>query len=456
MRLPFGYELRRLAKGSEAAPQTSVISVAASKRSWASPLGIDFDDTVRQTVDLALYDTIVNAVPFVDVALRKLARMVCSFEVECDNDTTADALNEWCRTCTVEDVFTGITPFLRPYVRQGLQYGKTAGEIVLAPSLRDVAGLCVIDAKRVRLCRTERGLEIGEDNGLGVAVPYPQQDLIVYSALNKEGDNPHGVSLLRSVPWVVNIALRMENALRQMWQRSGAPSFAIVHTIPDGIAIGATEVSERRASLESDWYNSQEARGNQEGIMDFVAALQGQLDFRAIGGDVKELAFVEPIRVFWEQVVSSVELAPFMLGLQWSTTERLSQQQADSIIGACDDIRDELEPDVLRILRWVQATRGLKGDARVHWSDVNLQDSVEAARAEVMQEQARSARIGNALKAWANGFIDQAKASEDAGYDGNVVMELDAPVMGNGGASADAGEPGGALAVSQAMWDRYP
>lgn len=454
MRLPFGYEIRRLARQQEPDGRNSTISIASSRRSWQSPLGIEFNGTIKPNVDYAVYESIVRGIPFVDVALRKLSRMICRFDVACDNESTQEELNVWLKTCTVEDIFTGFTPFLRPYVRQGMLYGKTGGEIVLSPTMRDVAGLVVLPAKQIRLIPTPEGLQIGQDNATGMAVPYENQDLIVYSALNKEGDNPHGVSILRSVPWVADIALRMENALRQMWQRTGAPSMAIIHTIPPDVVLSTEEVNARQSAIESDWYNSQEARGNEEGIMDFIAAIQGGISFQAIGSDVKELSFVEPIRVFWEQVISTVELAPFMLGLQWSTTERLSQQQADSIIGACDDMRSEIEPDILRILDWVQRLRGLKGTVEVSWQDINLQDSVETARADLTKAQAQKQRMDNALSAWANGFIDQQQASEESGYDGAVLQQLDAPVkFGQSAAPSDAG---GADSAANALWARFP
>jgi hypothetical protein len=432
---------------------TPVISVASSSRSYDSPLGIVGTNTLKQDVDLAVYDSLIRAFPFLDVGLRKLARMIVPFTVKCDNEATETALNEWIGNCVVEDVFRGITPFTRPYVRQALQYGRSAGEIVLSETKRDIAGLTVIDAKKVRLIRTEEGLQVGERNALGQEIIYPDQSLILYSALNKEGDDPLGVSLLRSIPFVSDICLRMENAVRQMWQRHGAPSFLILHTVDSDIPVSDEQLSARRSAIESAWHDSQKARRNNEGIIDFTVALQGGLTFQSIGADVKELEFPNTYRALTEQIVSSVELAPFMLGLQWSTTERLSQQQADAIIGAIDDFRAELKPDFERVIDWVQRVNGWRGNAYIEWEEVNLQDRRETAEAERVKAVADTTRLQYALTAWANGFIDQDGAAELAGFEDPVVTAMDAPVMpGAAGGNANAG----ADAAAQALWGAYP
>lgn len=449
----FGIDIQRAAKKptTGADDKGSVVSASVSTRSYDSPLGYAGYQAISAGVDMALYTVLPNALPFIDSALRKLSRMIVPFTATCDNETTETRLNDWLRTVTVGDVFRGITPFSRPYCRQALQYGKTAGEIVLSQGGRCIEGLEVISAPKIRLLRTPDGLQIGETNAFGQDISYPDQSLITYSALNREGDNPHGVSLLRSIPYVADCVLRMEQAVRQTWQRSGAPSFFIHYRIPDGAVLGDAEVAARRDAIETSWYDSQEARYNGEGIMDFVAASQGDITFQAIGADVKELNFLDPYRAMTEQILSTVELAPFMLGLQWSTTERLSQQQADCIIGAVDDYRTELEPDFLHILDWVQRVNNWPGSAAVKWADVNLQDRVESAKAAQLEAQTQQVRTQNALTAWANGFIDQDGAAVAAGYEDPIVQELDAPVM------PGAASPTQAVASAQsALWATYP
>lgn len=445
----------RKTRHAEAAPATTTTvsyMPAASVRSYdRSPLLTN--QYIAETADLALYQSIVNGIPFIDVALRKLARMVAPFDIACDNDATKAALDQWCEAVPVSYVMQGFSAFLRPHIRQCLTFGRSAGEVVLAQNRRDVAGLFVVDAQSIRLIKAADGqLVLGQVDARGQATAFENQELFVYTALNNEGDNPQGVSLLRSLPFVADIALRMENAVRQKWQRHGAPSFLVHHKIDPGVSIPDAGVAEIQSSLQTAWQRAMTARWNNEGIIDFVAASQGDLSATAIDS-AGELEFVQTFRTMVEQIVSTVELAPFMLGLQWSTTERLSQQQADAIIAQCDDIRHELEPDVLQILDWVQRTRGLRGEVSIKWHDVSLQDRTETAKADLLEQQAGQLKRKNAEWGWRNGATDQTGALQEAGYDIETpLVRLEAPV---GVPSVPTGAAG-AEAVAEALWRGYP
>lgn len=143
-----------------------------------------------------------------------------------------------------------------------------------------------------------------------------------------------------------------------------------------------------------------------------------------------------------------------MLGLQWSTTERLSQQQADAIVACCDQMRAELEPDFLRALQIVAAMAGQPGEVGIEWAEVSLQDVTATAQANLLNAQAQQLRTNNALAAWRNGWTDQRGAKALAGYDDaeDIVVPLEAPVMPATGAAASAGYDG----LAKALWEQYP
>lgn len=463
MRLPFGLEIRR--SGGPAAkpkePQSYPAPVTASKRSYEDPLGYGLNGYIPDPVDLALYDALVAGIPFLDVALRKLARMIVPFEVTCDNEATKEALEDWLGGVRVGYLNTGFMGFARRHVRQVLQYGKSAGEIALTESRRDIAGLFVVDAKSVRLVPRNgpdgriEDLLLGQVDKYGTINTFPQQDLFVYTSFNGEADNPHGISILRSVPFLSDIVLRMENALRQKWQRHGAPSFLVQYEAPESAP--ESTLGEARASMTNEWVDGMRARWDNEGIIDFFGATPGKISVQAIS-DGQELQFVEPFRALMEQIVSVTELAPFMLGLQWSTTERLSQQQADAIIGCVDDYRTELEPDFLHILNWAQRMMGLAGTVGLEWADVNLQDRVETARADLVEAQARALKQKNAEWGWRNGALDQAGALQEAGYEvEEPLLPLDAPyAVAAPTATMPGGGNTGAGVFASDYWNRYP
>jgi hypothetical protein len=75
---------------------------------------------------------------------------------------------------------------------------------------------------------------------------------------------------------------------------------------------------------------------------DFVAV--GDVDIRVIGADNQILDSEVPVRQILEQLIARTGIPPFMLGLNWSTTERMSSQQADMMTSELTAIRRTLTP----------------------------------------------------------------------------------------------------------------
>lgn len=463
MRLPFGWTLARRPMAEERTI-TLAASRAQSSRSYQQPLQLEY---LKQDVSHEVYDAIARGMPFVDRAIGELARMTMGFEIVCDVEPTKGALEAWLNTVNANGLRAGgFWPVWRSHIAQMLQYGQSAIEIVPALSRRDVAAVYTVDRSKLQLIPDANGdVLLGETMPTGQIKAYDRQDLFVYSAINSKGDSPFGRSILASIPFVADIVLRMENAVRQKWQRHGAPSFLVNYRVRDDVAMNDDRLSAIQSRLQDDWYDSQRARWNQEGILDFIAATQGEFIVTAIT-DGQELDFNVPYRALVEQVVAALHLPPFMLGLQWSTTERLSQQQANAIGATIGDFRIELEQDLLWILRTVAAYRGLRGDIDIEWDDINLQDRVESARADLMEAQAMRQRMDNAVTAWRNGWIDQEQAAEMAGLEIDGValaIEMPAAPPAQGAQQTpdenDDRQEGGsevAVARARALWGAYP
>ena len=77
-----------------------------------------------------------------------------------------------------------------------------------------------------------------------------------------------------------------------------------------------------------------------------------------------------------------------MLGLSWSSTERMSQQQADMLTSELWSLRRTVEPVLKRICRLFLALEGMDGETEIIWDEISLQDTVEEARAALYRAQA--------------------------------------------------------------------
>ena len=217
--------------------------------------------------------------------------------------------------------------------------------------------------------------------------PLPYQELLLFTPFNPEAENPYGVSLLRGMPFLTDILMKIYHTVGVNWERCGGVRFAV--TCRDS---GNGQAAERSRQLAEEWSRAmQDARSGS--VRDFVAV--GDVDIRVIGADAPILDSQVPVRQILEQVVAKTGIPPFMLGLSWSSTERMSSQQADMLTTEVTAIRRTVTPVVERICRLWLRMHGYDCGFSVEWEDINLQDEVEDARAALYLEQARKLRIEN-------------------------------------------------------------
>ena len=200
---------------------------------------------------------------------------------------------------------------------------------------------------------------------------------------------PYGVSLLRSMPFLTGILLNIYQAMGMNWERMGNVRFAVVYK-PGDAPLEQSMAQERSRQIAREWSAAMEA-GRDGRVRDFVAV--GDVDIKVIGADNQVLDSEVPVRQILEQFVARTGIPPFLLGLSWSSTERMSTQQADMMTSELTAIRRGLEPVVERICELWLALHGFDRRVTVDWEDINLQDLVEEARAELYREQAEELRL---------------------------------------------------------------
>ena len=123
-------------------------------------------------------------------------------------------------------------------------------------------------------------------------------------------------------------------------------------------------------------------------VRDFVAV--GDVQIKVIGGEAPILDSQVPVRQILEQLVAKTGLPPFLLGLSWASTERMSSQQADLLTSEITAIRRNLTPVISKICRIWLRIHGYDDELSVEWEDINLQDLVEEARAGLYRAQTRA------------------------------------------------------------------
>ncbi|NCE64685.1 serine/threonine protein phosphatase [Pseudoflavonifractor sp. 524-17] len=346
--------------------------------------------------EIALYRSIREAVPVVDAAILKLVRLVGGVAVQAEDPAAAPGLAEFLRTVNTGRGQRGLQSFLDSYLDAMLTCGRGVGELVLDRRHTEIAALLCGNPADLMIKEGDSPLDFtlcvrGEN---GVPQPLPRQDLLLFTPFQPETDSPYGVSLLRSMPFLVEILLKIYQATGMNWERMGNVRFAVVcRPERDGLERGRAQ--ERGAQIAREWSAAMQA-GKQGSVRDFVAV--GDVDIKVIGADNQVLDSEVPVRQILEQLVARTGIPPFLLGLSWSTTERMSAQQADMMTSEITAIRRTLTPVVERICELWLRVHGFGSGIQVVWEDINLQDLVEEARAELYREQARKTRMENELE----------------------------------------------------------
>ena len=337
--------------------------------------------------EFSLYRAIREAVPVVDAAVLKLVRLAGGVGVTCQDKEAERALNHFLRTVPVGWNQKGIQAFLDSYLDCLLTCGRAVGEIVPSRDGRDIAAVLCGRVSDVQVKEGDSPLEVllALRRPDGRTEVLPRQELLLFTPYHPSPEHPYGVSLLHSLPFLSGVLLKIYQTLGANWERAGNVRFAVVYK-PGEEALDHRRVQARSQLLAQRWAEAMESTRS-GAVRDFVAV--GDVDIRVIGGDAPILDSEVPVRQILEQVVAKTGIPPFMLGLNWSSTERMSAQQADLLTTEITAIRRALTPTVERICRLWLRMHGFTCGYEVVWDDINLQDEVEEAKAQLYLEQAR-------------------------------------------------------------------
>ena len=368
-------------KKEKETPESNVVAVPQTSNA-KHPFMLLEGYNPMSTADMALYKSLREAVPIIDAAIYKLVRLIGSFNVICENSTAEKMLRAFLRNVNVGGTRQGIDAFLSCFLEQLLTYGTAIGEMVTDGNT--VTHLYNADLKGVSLSQGSSALDIivSADNGNGNFTPVKYPSLILMSVLNPEPGAIYGTSILKGLPFVSDILLKIFNTLGTNWERVGNVRFAVTYK-PHNDAIDKAYAKERAMLVASEWSKAMSTGSG--AAKDFVAV--GDVSIKAIGADNQILDSEIPVRQMLEQIVAKLGIPPFLLGLSWSSTERMSSQQADILTSEIEYYRRHLESVISQICRLFLRLHGFDCDFRIDWDDITLQDITELAKSRYYDAQ---------------------------------------------------------------------
>lgn len=358
--------------------------ITAVQRSSAIPMR--FPDVI-DPFEKELYDRLRNAVPVIDSALMKIIRLTGGFKVICSEEKLQSELDFFLENVPVGIDGKSISTFADNFLDSILTYGSAIGEIIPDISGKCIAGLWNGDVSKIRISTGEtpfsRKYFIRDINGNEKTILHPER--ILYSSLT--GGRP----LLRGIPALSGILMRIYECIGQNFDRAGNVRYAV--TYKPASDNDYTYSRERAVQIAKEWSDAMKSSPNGQ-VKDFVAV--GDVDIKVIGAENQLFDTNVPVRQILEQIISKLSIPPFLLGFSWSTTERMSSQQADILTSELEYYRRLLTPVICDIANSFVYSTGSNATCYVEWDNINLQD--ESALAEARLKNAQAMEIEKRLE----------------------------------------------------------
>lgn len=387
---------------------------------WSDALGA-FE---ARKVNPHIYEALREALPILDGAIGALVTLDGILRVEGDNDAIVAEIEDWISNVPVNDAEKGLQAMYESQGNERYEQGLGVAEWVTDKKGTDIVGLRVADSKGIHFRRDATGLQVyyrppatQQDTGSGlgnveallrgggtsgaaidigklVGLGYKplNRSRLLYTVNQPDADDPYGTSVLRSLEFNGQTLLTIQNAMARVWSRYGDPPLLVVYKVANRKVIDTPgELDKRRDAIAANLKAllEQKGRGNSA---DLVQAIGKDDDFtiEVIGAEGTALEIEMPARHLLEQIVSKVGLPPWMLGLQFSTSERMAEQQSGMALQGAKTRWERRKPGLTHLVATMLRLRGRtwkRGDWRLVQELPNIQDQLKAAQAGFLRAQ---------------------------------------------------------------------
>ena len=334
--------------------------------------------------EIKLYKTLREAVPIIDAAISKILRLTGEFKIECEYEQLQEKINNFITNIQVNSCSKNANGFILSHLDQLITYGTAVGEIVMDATGENIAALYNSSLSDIELKTGENPLKLEifrkNKDGSYEAVQYPE--LIMISTLNSEPGHIYGNSIMKGLPFVSNVLLKIYHSIGINWERLGNIRFAVTYK-PSSDSGERMYSRERATQIASEWSKTMQ---NSMTPSDFITI--GDVSIKVIGADNPILDSQVPVRQMLEQIVSKLSIPPFLLGLNWSTTETMSTQQAEILSSELESYRRLLNPVIRKICDTFLMLQGIQTNYKIIWNTIDLKDQLQIANTRLTNARA--------------------------------------------------------------------
>ena len=299
---------------------------------------------VQTRTERQLYTTLRESVPIIDAALCKIIRLIGGFKIVTSSAESQRIADSFVKNVRTNGEMMGLESFVLCYLDSLLTYGQAVGEIVPDSGGEGICALYNASLDDVEIRADSSPLKLAVYTlGNGTAEEPKHPERIFATLLNPKPGTVCGTSILSGLPFVSSILLRIFESVKTNWERVGDIRFAV--------------------TLNPDSNGSAVSRENAQAVAEYLSK-----------NDI-------PVRHILEQIIAKLGIPPFLLGISWSSTERMSEQQADILTSELAYYRTVLEPVITKIVSAHLKMCGYNDSFKIEWDKINLQDAVELSQA---------------------------------------------------------------------------
>ncbi|MCP4640211.1 MAG: hypothetical protein GY851_07255 [bacterium] len=281
-------------------------------------------------------------------------------------------------------------------------FGAAALEIVLSPSRETIHDVVPVDVWTVRF-RREGGVLQPYQVIDGEAIRLPRENF-VYIGLDRDGTNPYGRSMLRSIPFVVKTQQRLLEDMAKATHNAGWSKLHVRYTPEDRRRGESLEAYEARASATFEDLQGQ--LGQLEADQNLVT--YDNVHVELVRGDQHASVFYENHKAIEEQVITGMHLMPILLGRNYGTTETYGTAQFEIVNRQVEAVNRSVKRILERLYNFELALMWGSAEARVNMRTNRTVDVLKEA-------SARGKEIENAVRLRDEGFLSHAEAAEQLG-----------------------------------------
>lgn len=352
---------------------------------------------------LEVYRFLRDAIPDISDAVwtwKRLCQTGYDIEIAGASSTLAeqrarrllDALNQ-----RVNSGDRGMDGLLDIFYTSLFTYGAAAFEIVLSQSRESIWDVVPIDVWTLRFKREKGRLQAYQLHD-GRAIPLPM-DRLLYVGLDRDGTNPYGRSMLRSIPFVVKIQQRLLEDMSKAVHNAGFSKLHVRYKPEERDRGESPEDYQSRTSATLDAIKNM-LQGTE---VDQDLVTMDNVNVTILRGDQQSQAFYGNHKAVEEQVITGMHLMPILLGRNYGTTETYGTAQFEIVNRQVESVNRSVKRILERLYNFELALMWGEAQAKVHMRSNRTVDVLKEA-------QARGTEIENAAKLRELGLINRETA----------------------------------------------